>query len=969
MVEPDEFSSQGKTSLDSTLGHQAVQLPILHPTGPRPMQCLKLKKTSSPNKTTSLKLKANRSMKLNLEAFALRRQEAGGTTYRVHSPGPVSAPAWGRNFEEKSPSTPLELGYTEALESSRSSKSPESFSSFQSRSLSNQNTNSRTLSSNFKCPKRDLKGNDVSPVCADKSWVCLQTVDSAEMNEENPEAKAISSAKFVRGLTPIGAFPKLETSFKAGKLKTLKPQRRLSVGMIGEPHMFRHLCHASDAEQAEEILERWKKEGVGKFPEPRWNFLFTAQACQDEALEAGEEGCIEAREKSEIIERSPTRKIFGDFLKNTRLKGVEKHGEKKSLLLENFQTGPCVPPTSHDQTIVIRPKPRFSLSAIDFTSASKVPVAAESRGKSRSPDFSQDKSSGLIGDKAEKSIVKSFQTVEKIVSTKIFFERHYDAILKRPKDRDRRKLHIEKEICCLNLTEEERKDIWEALTESETAYLRDIRCRIGVDGFTKLKIIGHGAFGVVSLVREKSTGQLLAMKQMKKSDMLRRGQEGHVRAERDLMTAASSLSRWIIRLMYSFQDVDHLYLVMEYMGGGDMLNLLIERDKFPESMAKFYTAEMVLAIEEAHKLGYIHRDIKPDNFLFDREGHIKISDFGLATDFHWSHDGAYYAHTRIALLHKYGIDLEDGLPDLHKMDRTYFLEEELVNSARSAHNSEPKADRLLTIRDRRRKQMAHSIVGTNNYMAPEILKSKGYDHGCDWWSLGVILFEMLYGYPPFTSSSRQLTRSKILSWRTSLRFPPAPDVSRKANHLIQSLLCDRRERLGCKTVRAAPFQRHQSQRTSIFAWGALENEPVQIRNEAKGDDGAEEIKSHPWFQGIDFGSIHLQTPPFVPDLKGETDTRYFDDNIDPATLAAPGQAGDVVTTRDPLLKHGTHGDEILETRKRHAFAGYTFKRPRQDIFDPRKGVLMRHSTFSPHKTPQLEALSNWPERRVRVTSL
>lgn len=158
---------------------------------------------------------------------------------------------------------------------------------------------------------------------------------------------------------------------------------------------------------------------------------------------------------------------------------------------------------------------------------------------------------------------------------------------------------------------------------------------MGVNSFTKLKTIGHGAFGVVSLVRDRSTGELLAMKQLRKADMLRKGQEGHVRAERDLMTAASSVSRWIVRLVYSFQDLDHLYLVMEYMGGGDMLNLLIERDKFSEEMARFYIAEMVLAIQEAHQLGYIHRDIKPDNFLFDRDGHLKISDFGLATDFHW----------------------------------------------------------------------------------------------------------------------------------------------------------------------------------------------------------------------------------------------------------------------------------------------------------------------------------------------
>lgn len=131
------------------------------------------------------------------------------------------------------------------------------------------------------------------------------------------------------------------------------------------------------------------------------------------------------------------------------------------------------------------------------------------------------------------------------------------------------------------------------------------------------------------------------MKQLRKADMLRKGQEGHVRAERDLLAAASTSTRWTVRLAYSFQDVDHLYLVMTFMSGGDLLTLLIEKDTFPESMARFYIAEMVLAISETHRvLGAIHRDVKPDNFLFDSNGHIAISDFGLASDMHWSHDGA-----------------------------------------------------------------------------------------------------------------------------------------------------------------------------------------------------------------------------------------------------------------------------------------------------------------------------------------
>ncbi|CCO31453.1 hypothetical protein BN14_05495 [Rhizoctonia solani AG-1 IB] len=284
---------------------------------------------------------------------------------------------------------------------------------------------------------------------------------------------------------------------------------------------------------------------------------------------------------------------------------------------------------------------------------------------------------------------------------------------------------------------------------NETAYLRERRRRVDQRSFVKLKTIGHGAFGVVSLVKEKDTGELYAMKQMRKVDMLRKGQEGHVRAERDVLKGAALVSSptgadWIVRLFYSFQDQDHLYLILEFMGGGDLLNLLIEKDIFEEDFGKFYIAEMVLAIEQCHKQGFIHRDIKPDNFLFDPNGHIKLSDFGLATDLHWAHDTSYYEQQRRDLLHKHGIDLEDGETRSHR-------------NARRMDKFE--ADRVMggegvfTWREKNRKKLAYSVCGTNSYMSPEVIRGQGYSFSCDWWSLGVIMFECLYGYPPFVSNS------------------------------------------------------------------------------------------------------------------------------------------------------------------------------------------------------------------------
>ena len=135
-------------------------------------------------------------------------------------------------------------------------------------------------------------------------------------------------------------------------------------------------------------------------------------------------------------------------------------------------------------------------------------------------------------------------------------------------------------------------------------------------------------------------GKIYAMKTMRKSEMLKNDQLAHIKAERDLLV--ESQSHWVVELYYSFQDAKYLYLIMEFLAGGDMMTLLIKLDIFPEYMAKFYTAECILAIESIHALGFIHRDIKPDNILIDSKGHLKLTDFGLSTGFHKTHDTAYY---------------------------------------------------------------------------------------------------------------------------------------------------------------------------------------------------------------------------------------------------------------------------------------------------------------------------------------
>jgi len=158
--------------------------------------------------------------------------------------------------------------------------------------------------------------------------------------------------------------------------------------------------------------------------------------------------------------------------------------------------------------------------------------------------------------------------------------------------------------------------------------------------FKKLTTLGIGAFGEVALVCKEDSQHLFAMKTLRKRDVLQRNQAAHVKAERDILAEADN--EWVVKLYYSFQDKDNLYFVMDYIPGGDMMSLLIKFGIFEERLAVFYIAELVQAVESVHRMGFIHRDIKPDNILIDKDGHIKLTDFGLCTGFRWTHNSKYY---------------------------------------------------------------------------------------------------------------------------------------------------------------------------------------------------------------------------------------------------------------------------------------------------------------------------------------
>ncbi|KAK5703990.1 serine/threonine-protein kinase dbf2 [Elasticomyces elasticus] len=464
-------------------------------------------------------------------------------------------------------------------------------------------------------------------------------------------------------------------------------------------------------------------------------------------------------------------------------------------------------------------------------------------------------------EKLTKASVKRLANV-----TQLYFLDHYFDMLSYTHNRQNRlqtfKQHNPAPTEATSEADKEKYDtLWKQYLGHERANLRQRRTRMKHGDFQILTQIGQGGYGQVYLASKKDTREICALKVMSKKLLYKLDEVRHILTERDILTSAKS--EWLVRLLYAFQDDSSIYLAMEYVPGGDFRTLLNNTGVLHNRHARFYISEMFLCVDALHTLGYIHRDLKPENFLIDNTGHVKLTDFGLAAGF--------LAPAKIESMRI-------------KLSSVGDMPEDSVPFGRTPMNQRSLKERREGYRSLRERDInyAKSIVGSPDYMAPEVLKGEEYDFTVDYWSLGCMLFEALAGYPPFAGATVDETWQNLKRWQSVLRKPEYEDpnyfLSRRTWDLITRLIAPKNGRLR----------------------------------------GIKAVQSHDYFREVGWEGIRQERAPFVPELDSETDAGYFDDFGSEKDMA---KYKEVLEKQEALEKMADRGGKM----DRGLFVGFTFK--------------------------------------------